>query len=73
MTFPIVSQTVAFRGVPYNVLDFPVLENELHVELSQCPGTLGNPNAGWHQNWIPFDSIFVPINTFIISQAGRRN
>lgn len=73
MTFPLISKTVAYRGLPYNVLDFPVLDDALHIELSQCPGTLEFPNAGWHEDWIPFDSIFVPINTFLVSQPSRRN
>lgn len=59
MTFPIVSQTVAFRGVPYNVLDFPVLDDALHIELSRCPGTLDDPNAGWHEGWEAHPSRFV--------------
>jgi hypothetical protein len=65
MTFPIVSQTVAYAGLAYNVLDFPVVDDGLHVELSQCPGTLDDPNAGWHEGWVPHPSRFVLLDDLL--------
>jgi hypothetical protein len=64
MIMPRVSQTVAYDGFPYNVLGYPVIENHPHIELSQCPGTLDDPNAGWHETWKPFDSIFILTDDF---------
>ena len=59
MTFPCISQTVAYDGKPFNVLAYPVIEDQPHIELSQCPGTLNDPNAGWHEGWEPYPSRFI--------------
>jgi hypothetical protein len=65
MALPIVSQAVAYNGSAYHVLDYPVRRGRVYIELSQCPGTIENPDAGWHENWEPPEPIFVALDEFI--------
>ena len=65
MTFPLVSQTVAYDGKPYSVMGYPTINDGLHIELNLLPGTLDDPNAGWHEGWEPHPSRFVLLDDLL--------
>jgi hypothetical protein len=69
MTLPRISETVAYDGHPFNVLDYPIIDDRPHIELSQYPGTiigsLTVPNFGWHEEWEPYPSRFVSLDYFL--------
>jgi hypothetical protein len=69
MTLPRISETVAYDGRPFNILDYPIIDDRPHIELSQCPGTIIGSltvrDFEWHEGWEPYPSRFVSLDDFL--------
>jgi hypothetical protein len=64
LTFPALESTIAYKGEPYHVMGYSTKDGLPVIDLARCPGTIADPEAGWHEGWEPAEPTIVPLDGF---------